>query len=117
MAQQLLTFGASVPPLFASEIHNTLAVAVLRKRVTLQRACEIADALSKLPLRFETDSIDLGSCRVIEVARQLNVSAYDATYIVLAQRLEAKLMTRDKRVSTAARALKVLWEEPPSRAL
>lgn len=109
MAQEVLTHGASVPPLFTCEVHNALAVAVQRKRATLQEVSQIAAALARLPLRFETQGIELGSSSVMETAQRANISAYDATYIVLTEALGAKLMTRDRRIQAAAARSNVLW--------
>lgn len=110
MAQQTLIYGASVPPLIASEVHNALAAAVARKRTTLQKVLELLAALARLPLRFEMQGLELGSSRVMETAQRCGLSAYDATYIVLAQELDAKLMTRDRRIRAAATKLSLLWE-------
>jgi predicted nucleic acid-binding protein len=110
MAAAVLTHGANVPPLFKSEVHNVLAVAVKRKRTTLAKAAEVLAALARLPLCFETKGVELESIRVVETAYRCGISAYDATYLALAQKLEAKLMTRDRRVRSAAASLDLLWE-------
>ncbi|MHB8195141.1 MAG: hypothetical protein ACYDBU_05930 [Vulcanimicrobiaceae bacterium] len=49
----------------------------------------------------------------METAQQCGVSAYDATYIVLAQALHGQVMTRDRRMRAAAAALNVLWAPTP----
>ena len=110
MASEVLTHGGYVPPLFASEIQNVLLVAIRRGRATLSQAAEILGALARLPLHVDGSGIELGSSRTLETAVACGLSANDATYVVLAQALQARLMTRDRRVRAAASALNLLWE-------
>jgi predicted nucleic acid-binding protein len=111
MAAEVLAHGGYVPPLFASEIQNVLVVAIQRERATLTQAAEVLGALARLPLSVDASALDLGSIRVLEMSIKSGLSVYDATYVVLAQVLGARLMTRDMRMRTAASALNVLWEE------
>ena len=111
MAAEVLAHGGYVPPLFASEIQNVLLVAIRRERATLTQAAEVLGALARLPLSVDASALDLGSIRVLEMSIKSGLSVYDATYVVLAQVLGARLMTRDMRMRTAASALNVLWEE------
>lgn len=113
IAENVLAHGACVPPFFVSEIHNVLLVAVRRKRATPAKAANILTALERLPIRIETRGIELGSTRVVETAQRCGVSAYDATYIVLAEALHGQVMTRDRRMRAAAAALNVLWAPTP----
>ncbi|MHB8179184.1 MAG: type II toxin-antitoxin system VapC family toxin [Vulcanimicrobiaceae bacterium] len=48
IAENVLAHGAYVPPLFVSEIHNVLLVAVRRKRITPAKAADILTALERL---------------------------------------------------------------------
>ncbi len=114
MAAAVLTHGAYAPPLLTSEIHNVLSVAVARKRTTLAKARELLAALGRLPLRLETQGIELASIRVVETAERWSISAYDATYVTLAQELGAQLMTRDRRVRAVAESLDLLWTPSPA---
>ncbi len=116
MAAEVLAHGGYVPPLFASEIQNVLLLAIRRERTTLTQAAEVLGALarlplSRLPLSVEDSALDLGSIRVLEMSISSGLSVYNATYVVLAQVLDARLMTRDMRMRTAASALNLLWEE------
>jgi predicted nucleic acid-binding protein len=110
MASEVLAHGAYVPPLFAGELQNVLLVAIRRQRATLVQAKEILSAFGRLPLRVDASGIELGSSRTLETALSAGLSVYDATYVVLAQALEAQLMTRDVRLRDAAQALNVLWK-------
>lgn len=110
MAAEVLKHGGYIPPLFVSEIHNVLLLAIRRERASLDEVKDVLGALSRLPLRVDRSALDLGSTRVVELAVTSGLSVYDATYIVLAQALNAQLMTRDKRVRSVASALNLLWE-------
>lgn len=110
MASEVLAHGGHVPPLFATEVQNVLLVAIRRERATLAQATEILGALARLPLRVDGTGLDLGSSRALETAISCGLSVYDATYVVLAQTLQAQLMTRDLRMRVAASQLSLLWE-------
>ena len=71
---------------------------------TLQQAASVAN---KTLTEFLLDS---GLTAAFGTLADRRVSLYDATYIVLAQALQAQLMTRDLRVRVAATALNLLWE-------
>jgi len=110
MASEILAHGGYVPPLFASEIQNVLLVAIQRRRATRAQATDVLGALSRLPLHVDGSGLGLGSNRPIETAISCGLTVHDATYIVLAQALEAQVMTRDRRMRAAASALSILWE-------
>ncbi|HVA27678.1 MAG TPA: type II toxin-antitoxin system VapC family toxin [Candidatus Baltobacteraceae bacterium] len=109
MARFVVANGAHVPLLFTSEAQNILAVAVRRKRATTAEAGAILAALARLPLRVETSGTELGSQRAFEAALRWGISAYDAAYLVLAQDLDATLMTRDRRLNAAAENSGIRW--------
>jgi predicted nucleic acid-binding protein len=97
--QRLLGAGdASVPDLADVE-----TVAVLRKRwlagtLPTRRFRQAVEDLTNLPMaRFPTG-------RLMQRAYELrsNVTAYDATYIALAEALACTLLTADARLSRAA---------------
>jgi predicted nucleic acid-binding protein len=113
MASEVLAHGGYVPPLFASEIQNVLLTAIKRERATFAQAAEVLGALARLPLHVDGSGIGPGSSRALETAISCGLSIYDATYIVLAQALQAQLMTRDRRMRAAASALNLLWEATP----
>jgi predicted nucleic acid-binding protein len=112
MASEILAYGGYVPPLFASEIQNVLLVAIRRRRATLSQATEVLGALARLPLRVDGSGVGLGSSRALEMAFSSGLTIYDATYLILAQALQAQLMTRDARMRGAAFTLNLLWEAP-----
>ncbi len=93
-----------VPPLFWLEVVNALGG---RHRYPASR---IAEALRELDeLRLET--VEIGRPELLLVADAVErhrVSAYDATYVVLAQLLGAPLATLDRQLASAAGPLALL---------
>jgi predicted nucleic acid-binding protein len=81
------------------EVASALRRALLRNELTVGRAAEaLADYLA-LPLRRHHH----GRLLARILALRANLSAYDASYVALAERLEAPLLTGDRRLERAAR--------------
>lgn len=53
--------------------------------------------------RIPIDLRNVDSAAVVEVARLLNLSAYDASYLLLARQNRAELVTLDGELAGAAR--------------
>ena len=88
-----------VPALCDVEVAATIRRALLQGRITVERAEEaVADYLD-LPL------IRHGHERLIAaiLRQRANFSAYDATYVTLAQALSAMLLSADRRLLRATR--------------
>lgn len=92
--------GAIVPALWHSEVANGLLSAWRRDRLTEAGVAHASLGLSGLPL--DTVNEQPGMTEVIALARQLDLSAYDATYLWLATYRELPLATRDQRLLSAA---------------
>ncbi|PZS25740.1 MAG: VapC toxin family PIN domain ribonuclease [Pseudonocardiales bacterium] len=92
---------AVVPVLWQLEVVNVLLVAERRSRITEAKATQFLDLLTRLPIRADASSLDLGA--VLAAGRRHDLSAYDAAYLVLAERLAAPLATLDDRLATACR--------------
>ena len=88
-----------VPSLCDVEVASALRRALLAGRLDEDRALAALRDLADLPLSRHGHQLLLG--RVL--ALRDNLSAYDATYAALAERLEATLVTADARLAAAAR--------------
>jgi predicted nucleic acid-binding protein len=88
-----------VPALCDVELVAVLRRALLGKRMTEARAWEAMSDYMDLPLTRH------GHVKLIERVLQLreNFSVYDATYVALAERLGAELLTADEPLAKAAR--------------
>ena len=93
---------ALVPPLWLLELANGLVVAERRGRITRAESTRFLGLVGELPVRIDqTTTLDLASS-VMELARQYDLSAYDAAYLELALRLGQPLATIDERLRSAA---------------
>jgi predicted nucleic acid-binding protein len=91
-----------VPHLFWYEISNILKTSIKRKRISVEDANNAFVQLNCY--NFITDSA-LGtdySKNLLMLAKQYDLSAYDAAYLELAIRKQAKLATLDDALKTAA---------------
>jgi predicted nucleic acid-binding protein len=85
------------PPLWQSEFRNVLSVAMRRKLISLEQAGQIMDSAVKTMSGRE---IPVSSGRVLELAAASSCTAYDCEYVALAQELDMKLVTLDKKILT-----------------
>jgi len=91
-------FRISAPQLLPFEVLNSLKVAVLRKRVTLQAAQELAQYFFNLGI--VTLSIDY--LKTLDLAQAEKITFYDASYLYLAQSQNLPLLTLDKHLENLA---------------
>lgn len=93
----------SVPSLWHTEIANALLVGERRRVVTEAQVIDYLTKLSQLPIL--TDDTAPASRRelVMALAREHTLSAYDATYLDQALRLDAALATFDGKLAAAMR--------------
>lgn len=85
----------AMPPLWRSEFLSVLVVAVRAGALTEEQA-----HLLFRRSRIFTNAIELepDGHRVLTLAVDRNISAYDAQFVAVAQELEAPLVTADKRI-------------------
>ena len=89
-----------VPALCDVEVAAAVRRALARGLLTLERAIDAVNDYLDLPLTRHGHAALIG--RVLEFRE--NFSAYDATYVVLAERLDGSLLTGDRRLSRAVRS-------------
>lgn len=89
-----------VPALCDVELAAAVRRAMLRGFMTPGRAAEAVDDYLDLPLTRHGHGALLAG--VLELRQ--NFSAYDATYVVLAERLGGALLTGDRRLARAVRS-------------
>ena len=91
---------AVVPAIWPLEIANVMLVAERRQRLTEAQASRFLDLLQQLPIHVVDAPTDVAS--VVAAGRRHELSAYDAYYLVLAERTGAPLATLDRRLAEAA---------------
>jgi predicted nucleic acid-binding protein len=102
LLDELRTDHAVVPALWRLEVANVLLVAERRKRLTEAQSVRFVELLTRLPIQVDDAPADVDS--ILTSGRQHGLSAYDAAYLVLAERLGAALATLDDRLVQACRA-------------
>lgn len=94
-----------VPRLWIYEASNLLISAERRKRITPAQLTEAHELLDAVPrTTFDHEPL-LARERIGNFARTFRLSAYDAAYVELADRLQCALATLDKALSKAAESV------------
>jgi predicted nucleic acid-binding protein len=93
------------PRLLALEVTNGLASAVRRKRLGAAEGKAIAEAFESLPVSFDDQPVQ--APELFQFAQTHSLTTYDATYVLLAQRIDAKLASFDKALCEVGRRLGV----------
>jgi predicted nucleic acid-binding protein len=100
--KRLAVDDAIVPEIWAFEVANNIFVSYTkRKRITEQQLHEYLDLLKALPIRVEAQGI-WANVDLESLSRRLNLAAYDAAYLDLAQRKKLPLATSDGPLRHAA---------------
>ena len=97
------------PDLLPYELTNAIWQAERRGRISSVQADEILQAIAGLQIEI----LELDWAEMIPLARRYERSAYDAAYLVLAEKLGEPLITGDERLYNAVHAHLdwVLWVE------
>jgi len=98
---------ASVPFVWPVEMVNALLRAERRKTVQVAQVAGFLEELSAWPIHVDTVGVGRAFDQILSVARQQNLSAYDAAYLELAIREGLPLATLDGDLRKAARAVGV----------
>ncbi len=98
---------AVVPATWTIEVANALAVAERRARISPSYLSRVLGLIGNLPLRIDEETSARALGPTLSLARQENLSAYDAAYLDLAMRQGLPLATLDKAMRKAATALGV----------
>jgi len=94
--------GAVVPGIWCLEVANGLAVAERRGRLSTADVSRVVSLLLGLPITVEDTTASRALGRVLELAREQGLSAYDATYLELAMQQGLSLATQDAALREAA---------------
>ena len=88
----------AAPILWRSEFRNILAGYLRRKAITFEQANSLQSEAESLLAGAE---YELDSHAVLELVRDSDCSAYDCEFIALAQKLNSRLVTMDKKLLRA----------------
>ena len=111
---QALIEGATVfvPAVWRLEIVNALVVAERRKKVAPAKSAKFLQDLQLFTITVDVGGLDQVFGTVIDQARVYQRSAYDASYLELAQRLGLPFATKDEPLKKAAGELGVRIIQP-----
>jgi len=100
----VIAAGGVVPLLWHHEIANVLLRAERHGKIPTGHSDELLDELAALEMT--TDSSQWRDTRIatVSLVRRHNLTIYDAVYLELALRLDARLATRDVALRAAALA-------------
>lgn len=85
----------AVPALWKSEFRNVVALYLRKGLINIQQALEIQEEAESLVSGLEFDII---SSHVLTLVNQSSCSAYDCEFVSLAQQLDVRLITQDKKL-------------------
>jgi predicted nucleic acid-binding protein len=94
---------AIIPPLWPFEVANALLTAERRKRVSMAQVTAILKKLALLPIAVDAVQVESVFGDVLAVARQGQLTEYDAAYLELALRESLPLATLDDQLRREAR--------------
>ena len=89
-----------VPMVWSLEFANALRQLERRRKLKPDASAELLDAVDTLGL--QGDAAPPGQRRLVDLARQYDLSVYDASYLELAIRLALPLATQDNALASAA---------------
>ena len=95
-------YRAIAPAVWPLEVGNALLMAERRQRLTSEKTGVFLSLLQKLPIVVETEPSQHLLAELLNLARQQQLSVYDASYLHLAMRRGGLLATMDQRLRQAA---------------
>ncbi|HVT88449.1 MAG TPA: type II toxin-antitoxin system VapC family toxin [Tepidisphaeraceae bacterium] len=104
IVQNLTEGDATAPAIWQLEVANLLIMAERRKRIDSSQMTRLVEAWDALPIALQPMLTIRQRSEVIGLARKHKLSAYDATYLELALRNNAKIATLDDSLIVAAQA-------------
>jgi predicted nucleic acid-binding protein len=108
VARQLRDMMAFVPLNWPLEVTNTLTVGERRKRSTQAQAASLLKNLAAVPITIDDETNLHAWSTTLSLAREQNLTAYDAAYLELAMRRGLPLATLDDKLKAAAQAVGVM---------
>ncbi|MCI5157268.1 MAG: PIN domain-containing protein [Candidatus Electrothrix sp. AUS1_2] len=109
----LETMTAGVPAVWPLEVANVLLVAERRERLTTSDSIRFLELLRELSLEVIQEAPQRGTSEIMVLAREQQLSSYDASYLDLAMRKGLPLATLDARLRNAAEKCGIAFFELP----
>jgi len=103
---------AIVPAIWKLELANALVVAERRKKIAPEKSARFLRDLQQFAISIDLDGLEFVFTTVLEHARLYHRSAYDGSYLELAQRRSLPLATKDEPLLQAAKTLGISAFQP-----
>lgn len=107
LMEQLRTEPAWVPAGWKLEVAQALWRAERRGRLLPDNVEETIELAASLPVVVDDETSQHALGDTLDLARTLQISTYDASYVELARRRQLPLATLDRRLREAARSIGV----------
>lgn len=105
LLQRVAESGAFAPTLWPLEAANALLVAERRGRLERERRRRLCGFLKALPIALDSETATQTWTMTTGLAERFGLSAYDAAYLELAERLDLPLASLDGDLRRAATTL------------
>jgi len=96
-----------VPAVWSLEVGNAMLMGERRKRIGAEDIERFVELVKSLPIQQDVTPVADSFGKVLGVAREQNLTAYDAAYLELAVRRRVPLATLDKKLREASRLLEL----------
>lgn len=95
--------GAVVPVTWGLEVANVLARTERKGLMPASRSAAFIKMLDDMHIKVDADTFEYALSDTLQLARTYKLSAYDASYLELARRLDIPLATLDEGLKKAAK--------------
>ena len=100
-------YSACVPAIWSLEVCNILTVGERRKRISEAGIFYFVERLKQLPVLADPQTHELALNNTLALAREHQLSSYDAAYVELAMRKGISIATQDKKLKQTAKKIKI----------
>lgn len=99
------------PALIDYEVSNAIWIAYKTDRISFDEAKDIHEKI--LTLEIKRYDMETFKETILDTCKKFNISAYDASYLLLAEKLNTNIITGDKRLVNAikGRLKNLIWIE------
>jgi predicted nucleic acid-binding protein len=107
LLERIMTDGALVPNLWHLEICNSLLIAEIKGRISIDDIVEQFKNFDAMPIEVDEQTSLAAWGTIAKLARSCKLTSYDASYVELAQRYSLQLATRDNAMIRVAKNLQI----------
>ena len=107
LLDRVVDSGAVVPPLWRIEVLNAFQMAIRRKRIDAAFRDAALAKLRAMPITVDPEADAHAWTTTLHLTDRFRLTAYDAVYLELAQRLHLPLASLDKELRAAGASLSI----------